>query len=103
MPFPPDVVPAGSSNKLAVDADTGEVTVAVTTDFESEDRNFDVIVHVHDVSANPMTVTVVINVEVTDVDDNVPRFDNDVIDIGTYLALSFRYSFSSGSQIPILQ
>ena len=73
----------GSSDKLAVDQDTGEVTVASSTDFESEDRNYDVIVHVHDVSANPMTVTVVINVQVTDVDDNTPRFDSDVIHIGT--------------------
>ena len=76
------VIP-GSPDKLAVDENTGEVTVVSPTDFETEDRNFDVFVHVHDVSANPMTVTVVINVEITDVDDNVRLFESDVTHIGT--------------------
>ena len=76
------VIP-GSPDKLAVDENTGEVTVANQTDFETEDRNFDVFVHVHDVSSNPMTVTVVINVDITDVDDNVPLFESDVTHIGT--------------------
>ena len=76
------VIP-GSPDKLAVDENTGEVTVANQTDFETEDRNFDVFVHVHDVSSNPMTVTVVINVDITDVDDHVPLFESDVTHIGT--------------------
>jgi hypothetical protein len=65
-----------------VDYLTGQVRVANYSDYETDPRNYDVIVYVHDASAAPMTSTVIINVQVTEVDDNAPRFPSDVIQIG---------------------
>nr|KAG5706015.1 hypothetical protein BaRGS_028124 [Batillaria attramentaria] len=75
------VIAPGSPDLLAVDLNTGVMTVARALDFET-DANFDVTVHVHDLSAVPFTTTVVVVVEVTDVDDNIPQFADSLITAG---------------------
>ncbi|KAK7101763.1 hypothetical protein V1264_020094 [Littorina saxatilis] len=74
-------IASDSSNRFAVNSSTGEVSVARFMDFETEDHNTDVIVYVHDVSSTPFTMTVLINLLITDVDDNAPQFSSDVINI----------------------